>query len=62
MKIVPGMPVEATGDDGLHPSVDEKLQKEMDLENEKRVSEEDVKVVVVVVVEDGAMIRESGMP
>lgn len=60
MKTVQGIPIEATREDGLHPSIDEKVQKnEMDSENEKYVSEEDVEVVVVD--EDGDMIRESGM-
>lgn len=60
MKNVQGMPIEATGGNGLHSSIDEKIHKnEMDSQNEKCVSEEDVEVVVDD--EDGDAIRESGM-
>lgn len=59
MKSTQGSPVGVT-EDALEASIDGKLQKnEIDSENEKCVSGEDVEVVIVD--EDGDVIRESGM-
>lgn len=59
MKSTQGTSIGAT-EDALEASIDEKLQKnEIDSENEKGFSEEDVEVVIVD--EDGDVIRESGM-
>lgn len=59
MKSTEGIPIRTT-ENALHPIIDEKPHKnEIDSENEKYVSEEDVEVVVVD--DDGDVIRESGM-